>query len=116
MLTMQKTKHSPGSAKPRLTDLLQRRGQTLDTYTTELGIRHDVALEMHCVMHGIEKDLAMPVAEKTVAEKIEEIIAKADVKNAPSRTLGVPVKSKRAKSALVDLTTLVHQKGSDTEG
>lgn len=102
---MQKTKLLPGTTKPKLSDLLQRRGQTLEAYAAELGIKHDTALEMHCVMQGVQKDLV--ILEKLEPSKPVE---------APEKLPEEPAKRRRPKNALVDLTTLVHKgTGGSTE-
>ena len=88
-------KTNVGAAKPRLSELLHRRGQSVAAFAKELGLKTDESLQMHCTMHGIHKDMVLAPAVETVAPKLEKPVQQSKKKPA-------------VKNALVDLTTLVH--------
>jgi hypothetical protein len=113
---MQKTLLRPGTPKPRLSDLLHRRSQTIAQYTSELGISHDVALEMHCVMHGIVKDVSLPASVKDVIVVQAPAGTREEDLFEPVEEVEKRKKKKPVKNALVDLTDLVHggKPGTDT--
>lgn len=115
---MQKSSLRPGTPKPRLSDLLQRRNQTVAQYSNELGITHEAALEMHCVMHGVVKDVAFPVPD--VVTKVEIKLDVKETEKAVEKLVAEKKKEKEkakpvTKNALVDLTDLVHSGRTSTD-
>jgi ADP-ribosylglycohydrolase len=89
---MQKTPTlRPGQQRPRLSELLRRRSQTLSEYAREALLHTDDAVQMHCLMHGIDKDIDLPKPANVVApvkqaeetqEKLEKPTKKSELKNA----------------------------------
>lgn len=62
---MQKTPTlRPGQQRPRLSELLRRRSQTLSEFAEEVNLESDEHVQMHCLMHGIDKDVSLPKPEK----------------------------------------------------
>ena len=113
---MQKSSLRPGTPKPRLSDLLQRRNQTVAQYSNEFGITHEAALEMHCVMHGVVKDVAFPAP--AAVTKVEIKLDVKETEKAVEKLVAEKKKEKAkpvTKNALVDLTDLVHSGRTSTD-
>lgn len=82
---MQKTPTlRPGQQRPKLSEILRRRSQTLNDFMVEVNLASDDHVQMHCLMHGIEKDITHVAATKKddLLEPEKPAKKKAELKNA----------------------------------